>query len=94
MSRRGRRCRTDSARFARIEFGENGIDALSEAMGIPARTWEIFEAGVMIPGHVILQFIEIAEVDPHWLLTGDGERYLTPDLAVCSDRAFARSGPT
>ena len=29
----------------------------------------------MIPGHVILQFIEIAEVDPHWLLTGDGERY-------------------
>ncbi len=31
-----------------------------------------------IPAEVILQFIEITEANPHWLLTGDGPRYLPP----------------
>jgi hypothetical protein len=57
-------------------FGEHGIRTLSEAMEISAQTWENFEVGVQIPGWAILRFIEISGVDPHWLLTGEGERYI------------------
>jgi hypothetical protein len=56
-------------------FGEHGIARLSAAMEIPARTWENFEAGVQVSGWALLKFIEICGVDPHWLLTGEGERY-------------------
>jgi hypothetical protein len=55
-------------------FGEHGIPTLSEAMEIPARTWENFEAGVQASGRAVLQFIEISGADPHWLLTGEGGR--------------------
>ena len=68
LSERLRRIRLD-------RFGEHGIPALSDAINIPARTWENIERGVQIPGSVILQFIEITRVEPHWLLTGEGERY-------------------
>ena len=57
------------------EFGENGIEHLSEALMIPARTWHHFESGVTMPGWIILQFIALTGVEPHWLLTGEGERY-------------------
>ncbi len=64
-------------RQVRLEkFGNDGTAALAEAMKIPARTWNNFEEGVAMPGLVILQFIDITGVDPHWLLTGEGERYL------------------
>jgi hypothetical protein len=56
-------------------FGEDGVPQLSEQLGFPARTWENCEAGVIIPGEVILRFIELTGADPHWLLTGEGERY-------------------
>jgi hypothetical protein len=59
----------------RDRFGEAGIPALSGAMNIPTRTWENFECGVQIPGWAILQFIDICGANPHWLLTGEGERY-------------------
>ncbi len=62
------------------KFGGEGIANLSRAMNIPARTWEHFENGVMIPGWIILQFIEITGVEPHWLLTGKGERYRVPPV--------------
>ena len=57
------------------EFGEDGVANLSEALKIPARTWMHFEGGVAIPGWVVLQFLELTGVEPHWLLTGEGERY-------------------
>jgi hypothetical protein len=57
------------------KFGEDGIATLSQAMKIPVRTWENFEKGVMIPTTIILQFIELTGVEPHWLLTGKGARY-------------------
>jgi hypothetical protein len=70
---------TTRLREVRLEkFGEEGVANLSQAMKIPVRTWEHFETGVMIPGWILLQFIEITGVDPHWLLTGDGERYRIP----------------
>ncbi len=46
-------------------------------MNIPARTWEHYEDGVTIPACVLLKFIGLTGVEPHWLLTGEGERYLT-----------------
>ncbi len=56
-------------------FGEGGIARLAEALGINGQTWENFERGVTIPSFVILRFIEVTDVEPHWLLTGKGERY-------------------
>lgn len=66
-------------REIRIEtFGDNGVEILAPALNIPARTWENFENGVMIPGWILLQFIELTDADPHWLLTGEGRRYRIP----------------
>ena len=63
-------------RQIRLErFGDDGVSALSRALEIPARTWEHYESGVTILARVILQFIEVTGADPHWLLTGEGERY-------------------
>jgi hypothetical protein len=54
-------------------FGDDGVAALSRALGIPARTWENYEKGVTIPGWVLLLFVEQTGADPHWLLTGEGQ---------------------
>lgn len=59
-------------------YGEDGGPRLAEALGLPFRTWSNYEAGVTIPGEVLLSFIEITGVSPHWLLTGEGHRYLGP----------------
>jgi hypothetical protein len=59
----------------RERFGDDGVSALSRALEIPAGTWEHYESGVTILARVILQFIEVTGADPHWLLTGEGERY-------------------
>jgi hypothetical protein len=56
-------------------FGEDGIPRLAAALWMPARTWELFEAGASIPAVVLLAFIELTGVEPHWLLTGEGEPY-------------------
>jgi hypothetical protein len=66
----------DRIRQVRMEqFGEHGILALSEAMKIPARTWENVEGGVQVPYPILLQFLEVTGADPHWILTGEGDRY-------------------
>jgi hypothetical protein len=59
----------------RQAFGEQGIPRVAEALGIPVRTWENFEAGVTIPGPVILAFLALTGVDPLWLLKGEGDPY-------------------
>ena len=53
-------------------FGDD-VEALARVMGIPARTWENYERGVTIPGRVLLHFLVYAGLEPHWLLTGEGE---------------------
>ena len=66
-----------AARVAAIRremFGDD-VEALARVIGIPARTWENYERGVTIPARVLLLFIEHTGADPHWLLTGEGERY-------------------
>jgi hypothetical protein len=59
------------------KFGEDGVAALAWALKIPARTWEHFEAGVTVPAEIILEFIALTGAEPHWLLTGEGDRYRT-----------------
>jgi hypothetical protein len=71
----------ERVRKIRVEvFGDNGVAILCQAMHITPQTWEHFEHGDTIPAWLILYFIEIAGVEPHWLLTGDGDRYrVRPD---------------
>jgi hypothetical protein len=63
-------------RHIRIElFGEDGDQEIADQIGIPSRTWSNYEAGVTIPGEVLLQFLEITGVEPIWLLRGTGPKY-------------------
>jgi hypothetical protein len=62
------------------KFGESGGPLLADALGLPARTWKMYEKGVTIPSLVILQFIAVTGANPHWLLTGHGDRYDSPPL--------------
>ena len=45
---------------------------------------EFMENGGPIPAPIILQLIEVTGANPHWLLSGEGERYGRP--------AFSRRG--
>ena len=57
-------------------FGEHGGPLLADALKIPFRTWVRYEAGSTVPAQVMLRFIELTEAHPHWLLTGEGDKYL------------------
>ena len=57
-------------------FGEHGGPMLAESLRLPYRTWVNYEGGCTIPAQVILRFIEVTDAHPHWLLTGEGARYL------------------
>lgn len=70
----------DRVREIRREiFGEYGGPVLAEALRISFRSWRGYEQGTTIPAQVILQFIELTNAHPHWLLTGEGEKFLPPD---------------
>jgi hypothetical protein len=62
-------------------YGENGGPLLAEELKVPYPSLHDFENGCTIPGESILRFIELTGVHPHWLLTGDGERFLNRDSA-------------
>jgi hypothetical protein len=70
-------------RIVRLDrYGEHGGPLLAGALGIPVRTWIRYESGATIPGLVLLRFIEVANVEPQWLLTGEGQRYrVGPEVA-------------
>jgi hypothetical protein len=57
-------------------YGEHGGPLLADALAIPARTWLHYESAVTIPGLVLLRFIEVTGIEPHWLLTGEGKKNL------------------
>src|SRR4051794_10214761 len=68
----------DRVRLVRREtYGEDGILQLAEDLGIPARTWENYEAGAIIPDTILLRFVCLTEAMPRWLLTGQGLPYAT-----------------
>ena len=57
-------------------YGEHGGPLLAEALDIPFRTLLNYEDGAAIPASAILRFIEATRAHPHWLYTGEGEKYL------------------
>lgn len=64
-------------RQVRVElYGMHGGPMLADALRIPFHKWLEYEAGGTIPAMTILRFIEVTEAHPHWLLTGEGHRYL------------------
>ncbi len=60
-------------------YGDHGGPLLAKALQIPFRTWHDYEGGGTIPAHSILRFIKVTDANPHWLLTGEGEKYLARD---------------
>ena len=75
----GRACRAALAgrlRFIREDrFGDCGVPKLARMLGLPERTWLNYEGGVLIPGEVLLRFLDATSAEPRWLLTGHGPRY-------------------
>jgi hypothetical protein len=69
LARRIRKVRHD-------RFGEHGGPLMADALRLPVRTWLSYEGGGAIPGTVLLHFIDLTGVHPHWLLTGEGAVYL------------------
>ena len=67
-------------------YGEYGAQFLADALQIQVETWLNYESGVTMPAHVVLKLIDIARVNPHWLLTGQGDPH---DYRTC-DRKAAR----
>ncbi len=70
-------------------YGEQGAPVLAAALHLPTQTWLNFEAGCTIPAQVILRLIDLTSVNPHWLLTGEGEKFLDD----APDPTRARPGP-
>jgi hypothetical protein len=67
---------SERMRTVRVElYGENGEFALARLLGMPEARLRRMESNGRIPAHVILAFIEITKANPHWLLSGDGEKY-------------------
>lgn len=65
-------------RQVREELYADQGEELAEDLGLPLRTWWNYEAGCTLPATVLLEFIELTGVQPHWLLTGQGERFSRP----------------
>ncbi len=53
--------------------GEHGAQFLADALKVRLETWLNYESGITAPAHVVLRLIDIARVNPHWLLTGQGD---------------------
>ena len=71
-------------------YGADGIPTLAEALGIPDQTWSNYESGITLHAPLLLTLIEQTGLNPHWLLTGQGDRY----TAKCSGDPLRRAeGP-
>jgi hypothetical protein len=56
-------------------YGEHGGPVLASALHLSFHRWSEFERGEPIPGEVLLRFLALTRVEPHWLLTGKGPKY-------------------
>jgi hypothetical protein len=71
-------------RQIRVElYGENGGPMLAEALHVPFRTWANYESGIAMPALVMLRFIVVTGVCPHWLLTGEPPQYSEAGRGSC-----------
>ena len=66
-------------------YGENGAEALARAVNVPPATWLNYERGITMPADVLLDFIEVTRVDPHWLSAGEGHRFIQRNGGSDSD---------
>jgi hypothetical protein len=57
------------------KHGEHSGPLLAEKHGIPDSALIRFESGAPIPSPILLGFIEPADVEPPWPLTGDRRKY-------------------
>ena len=55
-------------------YGEDGVENLAQALGVPAQTWRNYERGITMPAELLLEFLQLTDADPNWLLTGEGKR--------------------
>jgi transcriptional regulator with XRE-family HTH domain len=55
--------------------GDDGIPEIAMLLVIPARTWENYESGMIIPDLTLLRLICRMGANPSWLLTGEGMPY-------------------
>jgi hypothetical protein len=62
-------------------YGEHGGPILAAELDLPFREWHSYEGGSTIPAQSILRFIEVTHAHPHWLLTGEGDKYLSNGLS-------------
>jgi transcriptional regulator with XRE-family HTH domain len=62
-------------------YGEDGGPELARLLGLPARTWANYEAGVTIPGEVLLALLDLTGVEPRWLLRGGNTMHRPPEPA-------------
>jgi hypothetical protein len=60
-------------------YGEHGGPLLAKELKVPFPSLHDYENGCTIPAESLLRFIELTGAHPHWLLTGDGERFLDHD---------------
>ena len=56
-------------------YGEHGGPLLARKLRITYRELHLYETGGTVPAHSILRLIEQTGVNPHWLLTGEGDRF-------------------
>lgn len=85
-------------RTIRVElYGDRGGPELARQLEIPNRTWYNYEIGVTVPAEILLRFLEVTSVEPHWLLHGDGPRFRTASAqaepAAVPDPAPTSSSP-
>lgn len=67
---------SERLREIRIElFGERGGSEMARRLQLPVRTWYNYESGVTVPAEVMLRFMALTSVEPHWLLNGEGPKY-------------------
>lgn len=56
-------------------YGDASPRRFAERLGIPIRSWYSYEAGMAVPGEIILRIMESTGVEPLWLLHGTGPMY-------------------
>jgi hypothetical protein len=85
-----------AARLSEIRlelFGPDGGPELARTIGVCARQWSAFEAGAIIPGEVLLAFLDITGCCPRWLLIGGGPKYQHEASPSKSDRGSSEAFP-
>lgn len=80
-----------------ISHGPHGVPMLAGELGLPPRTWQNYEAGVIMPALVLLKFLQATDASPAWLLSGDGPKYsriehatvdeMTSNVCACGNKS-------